>query len=1039
MPRSSATARKSHSNRHENGLVGPGKKVNKQKSNGNLNGNTNGASAPNSGPSTQVDWPASRSSSDSALTSSATTASKVNGSADTSKADGNGRGLLNGYAKGNADMSYGQTNGAVPQNGGLAGQASRRTEKPATGSKKSGSINPLQLASTILKSCPMYDTIAILIFLLQLPPMVLTLVQFLFASLTFMPPSGASSGSLTSNFDIFQGPAGTPSLGTMIAMDGFCLLFWGLFMWTWAQNFALDLAHVQVAITLGGGGSGKNGGVNALCVGIVLVLHLIRSKGIQDFVIGHLLSAKIVSPDFLSQYSHLMPPEFRRTEPQSSPSWMRSLLAVHILAQAGTAMARRSMAKNRSPAPPRNGKRVDTEASAGSQTQIDSAFESGASVSSYIGADGQLVTPATHKDGRDRLMSAKKRRRQANQVRSRQPFWAALASTKVTVMREYEHSRALNKTGRGLMMTEEDLQGISLDDGLVWITEVDSSTIKFAAGDFSSVDDPALAGVCETARLGNDETEPFYVCVNGALWATATITKVQDAPKGSNTVHWRGEVSGLAPNCAYTCSFVRSDTDEEICVMSVKTPAATDAEQGKGIPRLAFGSFETVGSHWPPAVSSIPTPPQPSYRPSSPTTTLKNSIVNAEVKLNEKRARLRKAKNDHKLVISKIRKELDNYNHRLQSGTDENRQKQRSLQLERNIKQTEEITAALESQLDNLENIPEEELEEWSTQKSKYEQELEQLNLAKEELVSARAAVAREVSSLESELNSAIQRKERLQGRRTRVNEQYERIVSANAQGLNERERRAAEQFAREQDQAKLEANFHEQFASISQSVQEYQVRTNQLWQQAAAIEQAIQQQQQQMLLDSAPLTPEGNLPGTNPLTEAPGMSLGALTTTAPNTRSLLGLSFPSLKSSPLQHASSPVGAASSHPTSPTQPPSYLQHFPTSPLGNTGNYFDTDFTYRDRSFSNRSAHSSLYGADFLDSNRRGPFQLDLSDTVIEKRMDSGSEGVTPNPIMRPISTPFQRVDSRGSGSGSGSSGASGSGSGSPSSTGGKGN
>ncbi|OJJ97876.1 hypothetical protein ASPACDRAFT_1889793 [Aspergillus aculeatus ATCC 16872] len=1020
MPRSSATARKSHSNRNENGLVGPGKKVNKQKSNGNLNGTSASTSNPTSGPSTQVDWQPSRSSSDSALTSTAATTSKVNGNTDSSKAEGNGRGQLNGYAKGSADMSYGQTNGAAPQNGGLAAQASRRTDKSVTGTKRSASsasINPLQLASTILKSCPMYDTIAILIFLLQLPPMVLTLVQFLFASLTFMPPGGASSGSLTSNFDIFQGPAGTPSLGTMIAMDGFCLLFWGLFMWTWAQNFALDLAHVQVAITLGGGGSGKNGGVNALCVGIVLVLHLIRSKGIQDFVIGHLLSSKIVSPDLLSQYSHLMPTEFRRTEPQSSPSWMRSLLAVHILAQAGTAMARRSMAKNRSPVPPRNGKRVDTEASAGSQTQIDSAFESGASVSSYIGADGQIVTPATHKDGRDRLISAKKRRRQANQVRNRQPFWAALASTKVTVMREYEHSRALSKTGRGLAMTEEDLQGVSLDDGLVWITEIDSSTIKFAAGDLASPDDSSVSGACEAGRLGGEETEPFYVCVNGALWATAVINKVQDSSKGSHTVHWRGEISGLAPNCAYTCSFMRSDTDEEICVMSVKTPAANDAEQ----------------------VSSVSVPPQPTYRPSSPTTTLKNSIVNAEVKLNEKRSRLRKAKNDHKLAISKIRKELENFNHRLQSGTDENRQKQRSLQLERNIKQTEEATAALESQLDTLQNVPEEELEEWTNQKAKFDQELEQLNLAKEELVAARTAISREVSSLESELNSTVQRKERLQGRRTRVNEQYERIVSANAQGLNERERRAAEQFAREQDQAKLEVSFNEQFSSIGQSVQEYQLRTNQLWQQAAAIEQAIQQQQQQqMLLDPVPLTPEGTLPGTNPLTDAPSLSIAALTA-APTTRSILGLSFPALKSSPLQQTSSPVGDSLSHPASPVQAPSYLAHFPTSPIGHSGTYFDADFATRDRSFSNRSARSSLYGSDFMDAHsRRHPYQFDLSDSVADKRSVSGSDGNAQGASVRPIASPFQRAGSRGSGSGSGGSGSSGSGSGSPSST-GKGN
>jgi nitrate reductase cytochrome c-type subunit len=393
---------------------------------------------------------------------------------------------------------------------------------------------------------------------------------------------------------------------------------------------------------------------------------------------------------------------------------------------------------------------------------------------------------------------------------------------------------------------------------------------------------------------------------------------------------------------------------------------------------------------------------------------------------------LRKAKNDHKLVTSKIRKELDNYNHRLHSGTDENRQKQRSLQLERNIKQTEEATAVLEVQLDNLENIPEEELQEWSAEKAKYDHEYELLNAAKEDVASARSAAAREVSQLESDLTSAIQRRERLQSRRTRVNEQYERIVSANAQGLNERERRAAEQFAREQDQAKLEANFNEQFSSISQSVQEYQLRTNQLWQQCVAIEQALQQQhqQQQILMDSAPLTPEGNLPGTNPLSEAPNMSLAALTTSASSSRSLLGLSFPPLKSSPLQHASSPIGATSSHPTSPTQPPSYLQHFSTSPLANTTSPFESDFIHRDRSFSNRSGHSSLYGSDFLDSSRRPPFQFDLSEKVADKRRSSGSESNAPTMGLRPISSPFPRAGSRASGSGSGS--------GSPSSAAGKG-
>lgn len=377
---------------------------------------------------------------------------------------------------------------------------------------------------------------------------------------------------------------------------------------------------------------------------------------------------------------------------------------------------------------------------------------------------------------------------------------------------------------------------------------------------------------------------------------------------------------------------------------------------------------------------------------------------------------MKKAKNDHKLVISRVKKELDTYNHRLNSGNDENRQKQRSLQLERNIRQTEEATAVLEVQLDNMENIPEEEMEKWTTQKAEYERELETLNTAKEDLLAARTAVAREISSLESELNSAIQKRERLQNRRTRLNEQYERIVSANAQGLNERERRAAEQFAREQDQAKIEANFNEQLASISRSVQDYQMRTNQLWQQASAIEQAIQQQQQQMLMETGPLTPEGNLPGTNPPAEN-ASAAGGLTITPANSRAILGSSLSALRSSP-QQSTSPAPTTSSHPTSPLQSIQQLQQYQASPRVSVASYLGRDFT-RDRSSSNRSARSSLYADfDFTDGNR--------------ERRSSGSDGKGHmSPTYGPIGSPFTRAGSRGSGSGSGSGTGSGSGCDSP--------
>ncbi|KAJ5217202.1 hypothetical protein N7468_010210 [Penicillium chermesinum] len=1016
MPRPSAAGRKSQNNRHENGLVGPGKKVTKQKSSSQLNGSPSNGSATGSGASL-LDLSANRSSSDTQILAPTT----ANQGTDELGVDGNVRGVVNGHSKG-VDMACGQANGAAAHNGGIAGSSSRNGHGNVKRSGSNASINPLQLASTILKSCPMYDTIAILIFLLQLPPMVLTMVQFLFASLTFMPPQRCGRGLAIFEFRYFSG-SGWYAISRNDDSHG------------WLLPSFLGPLHVDVGPELCNRPCSRPSrlypwrrrvrkkwrGQWSLCWDCSAPAYRQQQRHTRLCCRTSRL-AKLISPDVLTHYSNLLPAEFRRTEPPTSPSWLRSLLAIHILAQAGTAMARRSMARNRSPAPSRSGKRVDTEASAGSQGQADSALESAASLSSsFIGPDGQL------KDGKDRFISAKKRRRQANQVRSRQPFWAALASTKVTVMREYEHSRTCSKTARGLPMTETDLQGVSLDDGLVWITDVESSSIKFAAGDVT--DDSTISNSCDSQVDG--DMEPFYVCVNGALWATATIGRVEDSTKGPNMVQWRGEISGLAPNCAYTCTFVRSDTDEEICSMSVKTPATTDAEQSES--SGARSKEKTRGrvnrSNCAAAVSVVPTPPQPHYRPSSPTTTLKNSIINAESKLNEKRSRLKKAKNDHKLLISKIRKELDNYNNRLQSGTDENKQKQRSLQLERNIKQTEEATVMLEAQLDSMETVPEEEMEQWTAQKSEFDRELERLNGAKEEVQNARLAMAQQASALESELSMVIQKRERLQSRRTRVNEQYERIISANAQGLNERERRAAEQFAREQDQAKLEASFHEQFGSITQSVQDFQLRTNQLWQQASAIEQSIQQQQQQMLMETGPLTPEGNLPGTNPLAEA-----NMPATTAPATRSHLGLSFAPARSSPLQHDSSPGHASLSHPTSPVQdaPP----QFPASPFANATSYFANESS-RDRSFSNRSARSSLYGSDYFEAKGIPPFQLDLSELLSEKHR-SGSE---PNSLLfqsgRPMLSPFQRAASRGSGAGSGSasgSGGSGSGSGSPRST-----
>src|SRR5262249_32950140 len=93
--------------------------------------------------------------------------------------------------------------------------------------------------------------------------------------------------------------------------------------------------------------------------------------------------------------------------------------------------------------------------------------------------------------------------------------------------------------------------------------------------------DVATSGVYEARCSDANDIEPFYVRVNGTHWAAVALCRVPGNPGEPALVHWRGEISGLAPACTYTCSFVRYDTDEEICVMSVKTPPTPDTDQGK--------------------------------------------------------------------------------------------------------------------------------------------------------------------------------------------------------------------------------------------------------------------------------------------------------------------------------------------------------------------------------------------------------------------------------------------------------------------------
>lgn len=907
MPRSGAAKKNQHNHRHENGLVGPGKRVTKQRSSSQLNGAAKGPvtdTPPLTPPTTSAD-PLMRSH----LTSDWNPPSS-DAKQDAAESTAFYR-LRKMGSETSADVHNIHTNGSVqgrePDDGPI-----RRYDSVRPKSTPCGGVRNLQLASTILKSCPAYDTIAMLILLLQLPPIFLTLVQALFASLTFMPPTGLSITSVFSLFDVFQGSAGTPSLGTMVAVDALCLGAW-FCLWDWARNFALDLAQVQIAITLGGGNAGKPGSVNSVCVLFVLLLHLARSKPVRQFFFDHVLPAKLLANEYVAQVAQYLPLQLDLGDSPQPPSWYRSLFAIHIITQAGIAMIRRSVASSQPSSTSKISKRADTEAFAGAQSNQDPlTFESGSGATATGALDPQPPPTPGLKDGRDRTLSAKKRRRQANQVRSRQPFWAALASTKVNALREIEISRPSSKSsgyvGGGAL---EEVSHIR-------ITNVDCSSIKFEAINLHAGIDHPEAGI--------SHRWPLFVRINGAYW---TSTNISVSHTGNPGTVWTGEISGLAPNCTYSCSFVRDD-DQDVAVITVKTPALPDKDQMSSLSSLSSPPFHL------------------SQRPLSPSTTLRQSIATAEAKLSDSKARAARTRRSHKAALSKLEKEVDAFSNRLKSSSDDTKQRQKLLQAERTMKQNEDATQSISAALDDLSTIPEEEADDYSSKKDAFEKQCALLAAASESLASAKASTDTELATFNEELKAINRQRERLLARQTRLNEQHERITQANLHGLNEKERKAGETVAKEHDRARIEAEYSNQCSVFQRELAHLSMRIQQAKQESQALENQMghQQQQQHGSMISGPLlNPEGNLPETNP--------------TARPTKPAFALGFPSHHTPTTLPALLPPESAHSSP--------FLAH--SKPIAFQDDQHPDFGRNRTRSASDNSGGvMSKYSADFEDAD-----------------------------------------------------------------------
>ncbi|KAL9085974.1 MAG: hypothetical protein Q9165_007336 [Trypethelium subeluteriae] len=831
------TRGKGTQNRHENGLAAPGKRIGKQKSNGNLRPQPNGDFSPTSSPppsSPAVTEPPTlpQSSDASDGTASAGTMGSATKAPDVDRPSS----LPDFSILSGADAQAFET--------GLLGDAVHghgRMDESGGKILMASMGDSLMLAATILKSCPLRDVIAILIILLQLPPTFLTIVNALYTLLTFVPPT---PGILPTLHEIYLGGTGTPSLGVIILMDACVFLAW-LVLYEGLQDYILDLSSAVIAVSLGGAAAGKNGTTNAflVCTAIVLTSHLNRQSKVRYY--GHHLVWTMLSK--ISSGRIKSPLEANAGQDAVWPlrSWINKGFAIHIFSQGILRWLRRSLASlsSRDSSPklvPNTFRDPESGLSPRSPRSNSIGADSNPETSSSASSDGRPPgQPPASTTGKEKDFHLKKKRKHANVVRRLQPFWAALASTKVTVMKEMEQAQP---SPDAIEADATDVNHLgnanSREPCRIWISELLPTEIRFQGSAFrrTSQHSTNTVNLGEDGNTNADPGKPFCVRLNGADWTSTRIHPVHTlAGSSSETADfWAGEIFGLTPLSSYYCEFIRCSDNVVISAIRITSPPAPTAEQ-----------------------ASAPSSAQQSFRPSSPTTTLNNSIVATDSTLLELRNKLKKIRKEHKSSLTSLRKELDSLNTRSESaGNNDDRQRQRIIQMRHKIQHAADASAEMAEQVDSLAAVPEDESRNYDAKKSQWRESQAEHKGVRESLTEANRKASQEQSRLTNEILSVTQKRDRLKARLDKLSEQCERLNAANTDGQSVQSQRSS---------VRIRTNFGRDLkeGQIISQIDILDRERDQFLQKNAAVQQKIHLLQS-FYSDprtSTPTTPEGVIP----------------------------------------------------------------------------------------------------------------------------------------------------------------------------------
>jgi hypothetical protein len=224
--------------------------------------------------------------------------------------------------------------------------------------------------------------------------------------------------------------------------------------------------------------------------------------------------------------------------------------------------------------------------------------------------------------------------------------------------------------------------------------------------------------------------------------------------------------------------------------------------------------------------------------------------------------------------LNATRKEIDRLISNIAtSGGNDDRLRQKVQQSNLHAKQAEDAVASLTEQLDQLENLPEDDYNEWKSAKSAWQSQKDIYKACRNEFHEAKQNADREIQALTAEVTAFQQKRERMLSRINKLKGEYERITDANARGLDEAQRKATERAAKEAERARAEMMYMERLDTLGPQILVMQQRFTGLWAGINAMQQAeylaAQAHAQQSPTSSVPNLipydiPEGNVPNTS-------------------------------------------------------------------------------------------------------------------------------------------------------------------------------